>query len=59
MMFKLKGNKAEVTDIYLGGDIKQVSNAPGIKCLTLSLKKYVEAVISDVEDKLAESQLLC
>ena len=26
MELKLKGDKAEVPDIYLGGDIKQVSN---------------------------------
>ena len=32
MTLKLKGDKAEVPDIYLGGKIKQVANVSGIKC---------------------------
>ena len=30
--FKLKGDKAEVPDIYLGAGIVQVKNARGTKC---------------------------
>ena len=55
--FRLKGNKAEVSNIYLGGDIKQVLNTSGIKCWTFSSEKYVKTAVSNVEDKLEESLL--
>ena len=42
MMLNLKGDKAEVPDMYLGGYIKQVSNISSIKYWTLSLEKYVK-----------------
>ena len=34
--FKLKGDKAVIDEIYLGGDIVEVESANGTKCWTLS-----------------------
>jgi len=55
--FKLKGDKAEVPDMYLGADIKQVTNSSGTKCWTMSSEKYVKTAVANVEEKLAKSNL--
>ena len=49
--FKLKGDKVEVPSNYLVSQVrKKVIN--GISCWTMSLEKYVKAVIVNVETKL-------
>ena len=55
--FKLKGDKAEVPEMYLGGDIKQVETASGTKCWTLSSENYIKTAIANVEEKLSKSNL--
>ena len=51
-VFKLKGNKAEVPEMYLGGGIAKVSNAVGTPCWTLSSEKYIKTAIASVEEAL-------
>ena len=41
-VFKLKGDKAEVPDMYLGASIQKVETADGTKCLTMSADKYIK-----------------
>ena len=55
--FRLKDDKAEVPEVYLGGDIKQVETASGTKCWTLSSEKYIKTAIANVEEKLSKSNL--
>lgn len=55
--FKLKGDKAEVPDMYLGGQIAQVETTNGSKCWTLSSEKYLKTAISNVEENLNKSSL--
>ena len=38
-VFNLKGDKAEVTDMYLGESIQKVETADGTKCLMMSAEK--------------------
>ena len=56
-VFKLKGDKAEVPEMYLGGGVKQVENSLGTKCWTLSSEKYIKTAIVNVEEKLMKSKL--
>ena len=56
-VFKLKGDKAEVPDMYLGGGIQQVANENGTKCWTLSSDKYVKTAVANVEEVLAQTGL--
>ena len=44
-------------EMYLGADIKEVSNGSGAKCWTLSSEKYVKMAVANVEQKLAKSGL--
>ena len=50
--FKLKGDKAESPDMYLGAQLMQSENDKGTKCWTLSSEKYLKAAIANVEDTL-------
>ena len=56
-IFKLKGDKAEVLDMYLGKGVKQAENGSGIKCWTLSLEKYLKTAVTNVEEKLVQLNL--
>jgi len=53
--FKLKGDKAEEPDVYLGAQLQRVETANGTKCWTMSADKYVKMAIKNVEEKLAKS----
>ena len=55
--FKLKGNKIEPPDIYLGALISQFENQDGVKCWTMSSEKYCEAAINNVESELEKYNL--
>ena len=50
--FKLKNDKAEVLEMYLGGDICQVTTDSETRCWTLSSEKYVKTAVANVEEKL-------
>ena len=54
-VFKLKGDKAEVPDMYLGALIQKVETADGTECWMMSAEKYVKADVENVELKIAKS----
>ena len=53
-VFKLKGDKADVTDMYLGALIHKVETADGTECWVMSAEKYVKATVENVELKLSK-----
>ena len=55
--FKLKGDKAEVPDMYLGGSIAKATTDDGTECWTMSSEKYVKTAVATVEEKLSKSGL--
>ena len=54
-VFKLKDDKAEVPDVYLGTISSQVETETGTKCWLMSSEKYVKAAIDNLESKLGKS----
>ena len=48
-VFKLKNDKAEKPDMYLGAQIEEVTSNEGTKCWTMSSMKYLKAAIENVE----------
>ena len=56
-VFKLKGDKVEKPDMYLGASLSELETADGKKCWTMSSEKYVKASIKNVEARLANSDL--
>ena len=56
-VFKLKGDKAETPDMYLGASLSELETAYGTKCWTMSSYKYVKVAIKNVEARLAKSDL--
>ena len=56
-IFKLKGDKAEVPDMYLGGSIAKAVTSVGTECWTLSSEKYVKTAVTNVEESLARTGL--
>ena len=53
-VFRLKGDKAEVPEMYLGGGIQEVVNNSGRRCWTLSSEKYVKTAVLNLEETLAK-----
>ena len=45
VVFKLKGDKAKVPDLYLGASIHKVKTADGTECWMISAEKYVKAAV--------------
>ena len=54
---KLKGDKAETPDMYLGGSIAKATTNEGTECWTLSSEKYVKTAVTNVKETLAEKGL--
>ena len=54
-VFKLKNDKAEKPDMYLGAQIEEVISNEGTKCWTMPSVKYLKAAIDNVESKLSKS----
>ena len=52
--FKLKGDKTEVPDIYLGASIHRVETADGTDCWMMSADKYVKTAVENVELNIAK-----
>ena len=44
-VFKLKGDKAEVPDMYLGASIHKVKTENVAECWMMSAEKYVKAAV--------------
>ena len=53
-VFKLKGDKSEVPDMYLGASIQKVETADSTECWMMSAEKYVKAAVENVELKLSK-----
>ena len=51
-VFKLKGDRAEIPDMYLGASLSMVETPSGHKCWSMSSEKYVRTAIENVEQKL-------
>jgi hypothetical protein len=51
--FKLKNNKIEEPDMYLGGQLGKMQ-VDGTECWTVSAEKYVTASVKNVEEALAK-----
>ena len=56
-VFKLKGDKAEPHEMYLGAALKKVTNYDGAECWTMSSEKYLYASIKNVEENLETHDL--
>ena len=56
-MFKLKSDKAEVPDMYLGVSIQKVETADGTECSMVSAEKLDKSAMENIELKLAKSNL--
>ena len=56
-VFKLKDDKAEVPDMYLGATLCQDETETGTKCWSMSSEKYVKAAIENLESKLGKSDM--
>ena len=48
-VFKLKGDKVEITQMYLGGEILEVDNSKGIKFWAMSSEKYEKYAVFNIE----------
>ena len=55
--FKLKGDKIEEPDIYLGAKMSKMTNVNGIECWAFSSDQYCAAVVSNVESILEKKGL--
>ena len=56
-IFKLKDDKAEVPDVYLGAMLSQVETETGTKCWSMSSENYVKAEIDNLESKLGKREM--
>ena len=54
-LFKLKGDKEEVPDMYLGELIQKAETVYGTECWMMSAEKYVKAAVENVELELSKS----
>ena len=53
-VFKLKIDKSEVPDMYLGLSIQKVETVDNTECWMMSTEKYVKAAVEHVKLKLAK-----
>ena len=51
-VFKLKGDKANIPDMYLGATLAVVETPNGNKCWSMSPEKYVRAEVENVKKRL-------
>ena len=54
-VFKLKGGKGEVPDMYLSALIQKVQTLDGTECWMMYVEKYVKADVENVKLKLSKS----
>jgi hypothetical protein len=52
--FKLKEDKMEPPDVYLGATIARMTLADGKTCWTMSPEQYVKSAVTNVEEELAK-----
>ena len=56
-VFKLKEDKADPTNMYLGASLEQAETKGGTKCWSMSAKKYVKAAVINLEATLAKRDM--
>ena len=57
LKFKLKGDKIESPDTYLGAQLSQFENEDGVRCWAMSSEKYCEAAVQNVDLSLSKNGL--
>ena len=55
-VFKLKDDKIEEPDVYLGAQLGKI-DVNGVECWTMSAEKYVNASVTNVEESLSKKGL--
>ena len=55
--FKLKDDKMEKPDVYLGAELSSMDNERGDECWAMSSDKYCAAMVANIEDILAKKGL--
>jgi hypothetical protein len=55
--FKLKDDKMEPPDTYLGATISKMDNAHGDPCWAMSSNQYCSALVTNVEEELQKKGL--
>ena len=53
-IFKLKYDKYDPPDIYLGASLEQVETQGGTKCWSMSSEQYVKAEVTNLESTLSK-----
>ena len=53
-VFKLKVEKSEPPDMYLGASLEQVKTKGGTKCWSIYAKKYTKSAVVNLEETLAK-----
>ena len=56
-VFKIKDDKAEVLDVYLGATLSQFETGTSTKCWSMYLEKYVKTAIDNLESNLRKSDM--
>lgn len=54
--FKLKDNKMEEPDTYLGADITKIQNEEGDLCYVVSIDKYCGVLVENIQSTLSRKQ---
>ena len=54
--FKLKDDKIEEPDTYLGAGLSKMTTANGTVCWSMSSETYCKAAVKNVEQKLSEDR---
>ena len=54
LKFKLKEDKMETPEVYLGAGMTQMENIDGDLCWAMSSEKYCSAMVQNIEDVLAK-----
>ena len=54
IIFKLKDDKDEPPDIYLGALLEKIETQGGTKCWPMPLEKYVNAAVTNLEYTLSK-----
>ena len=57
LKFKLKGDKIESPDTYLGAQLSQFENEDSVRCWEMSSEKYCEAAVQNVDLSLSKNGL--
>ena len=55
--FKLKNNKMEKPEVYLGAELSSMDNEQGIECWAMSSDKYCVAMVNNFEESLKKKGL--